>query len=387
MPQTVRIVFDEPANAGARPAPKSGFRLCKTARTFLLLLVVFFVCLLVSIVVGALRPSLEYTAKLSDVHLTVDPQSFRDWLNGVFDFHWQATRRVSGQTAAVSAASFSSLLIILTVAFGLSASGAAYQAVFNNPMATPDLLGVTSGTILGNIISAYFLGFGYYGRVTVGVIFGFLTIAFVLFVSQLIDRRGTSALTLLLVGIVTAQLIGSLLTGIMNGLFQQQTGDDASSLYEVIYNLQNGTFIIDPDGIFLVAAISLPAIVLIALLGWRLNALAFGDEEARGIGVDPKNLRRTALIASTVVTALIGATCGQISFVGLVAPHMARKLLGSNYKVVIPAAMLLGTIFLLIGLFINSIFGTSVNVFTSIVGVPYFIHILLQQRRSRAARA
>ena len=115
------------------------------------------------------------------------------------------------------------------------------------------------------------------------------------------------------------------------------------------------------------------------LLRWRINLLTLGDEEAQTMGINAKRLRVIVIFCSTLITAASVAVSGVIGWVGLVIPHLARRLVGNNYRYLMPASMLLGAIFLLLvddlsrNLLMTEI---PIGILTSFIGAPFFIYLI-----------
>jgi len=120
-------------------------------------------------------------------------------------------------------------------------------------------------------------------------------------------------------------------------------------------------------------------LVPLFLLRWRINILTLGDDEARTLGVNTKHLRAAIIIASTLVTAASVAVSGVIGWVGLVIPHLTRRIVGDNYKYLMPASMLLGAIFLLVVDDLSrNLLATEIpiGILTSFIGAPFFIYLI-----------
>lgn len=275
---------------------------------------------------------------------------------------------------------------MILAAGGLAAAGAAYQAVFNNPLASPDLLGVSTGTEMGSIIAFVWLGFAYYGSFTFGLLIGVFTILLIFVFSNLVDRGRPRVITLLLCGVALTQLYNAVIALIASGvLVLDPASEDSDSLFDKLQPFLQSHF--DRHTPFLYGSV-LVGIALLILMSWRLNALAFGDEEARGMGVNPRFVRMFTLWTATILTVVIVSQCGPLSFVGLIAPHIARRLVGQNYRRVIPASILVGCVFVAAARIVFQFFGDSdINSVTTLVGVPYFISILLKMRRKQRLSA
>jgi len=124
---------------------------------------------------------------------------------------------------------------------------------------------------------------------------------------------------------------------------------------------------------------------VLLLLRWKLNLLTLGEEEARSLGVNTNLLRLAVILCSTLITAASIAVSGVIGWVGLVIPHLARKLVGSNYKKLLPAAMLLGASFLLLVDNVSrNLLATEIpiGILTAFIGAPFFIYLIMKREKS-----
>ena len=121
------------------------------------------------------------------------------------------------------------------------------------------------------------------------------------------------------------------------------------------------------------------------LLRWRMNILSFGDEEARMLGIHPQRTRVIVILCSTLITAACVAVGGMISWVGLIIPHLARMIVGPNYKMLLPTSCLLGGIFLLVVDDVARCLTASeipISILTAVIGAPFFLYLLFRGRKS-----
>jgi len=262
--------------------------------------------------------------------------------------------------------------IILACLVGccLAAAGASYQGVFQNPMAAPDILGASSGAAFGAAL-AILLDLGD----TFTMIFAFAgslgTVALVMFVGN--RARGKRVLGLILAGIMIGSLISSGTSMI------KLVADPEDQLPAITYWLMgslNGTAPADVWFAFVPMVIGL---IPLFLLRWRVNILTFGDDEARTMGINPKRLRATVIFSATLITAAAVSVSGVIGWVGLVIPHLTRRMVGNNYRHLMPASMLFGGIFLLmVDNVSRNLFATEVplGILTSFIGAPFFIYLI-----------
>lgn len=267
------------------------------------------------------------------------------------------------------------ILLTLIIGAGLAASGAAFQGLFNNPMCSPDILGVTTGASVG---ASLVILLGYDNVVMIQVVAFISGIGAVLLVVGLSSAvsRGRSALIYL---ILAGSVVGSLGNAI-NTLIKFLAGSDSDRLSEIVYWLMGsfssaGTYqnLLINGVVFLIAGLPL------LLIRHKLNALAFGEEEALALGVNVKRIRYLVIFCSTMLTATAVATCGMIGWVGVTIPHIVRLMVGPNFRSLMPISMLSGGLFLLV---VDDICRTvtsaelPVGVVTALVGAPIFLYMM-----------
>ena len=262
--------------------------------------------------------------------------------------------------------------IILACLVGccLASAGASYQGVFQNPMAAPDILGASSGAAFGAAL-AILLELGGTMVMVFAFVFSLLTVATVIFVGN--RARGKRVLGLVLSGIMIGSLVSS------GTSFIKLAADPEDQLPAITYWLMgslNGTA--PRDVLFALIPMLLGLIPLI-LLRWKINILTLGDDEAQTMGVNAKRLRTVVILCATLVTAASVSVSGVIGWVGLVIPHMARRMVGNNYRHLMPASMLLGAIFLLlVDDLSRNLMATEIpiGILTSFIGAPFFLYLI-----------
>lgn len=262
--------------------------------------------------------------------------------------------------------------VILSVLVGacLAAAGGAYQGVFQNPMASPDILGASAGAGFGAALTIL-LGASSMG-ITLGA-FGasLLTVALVFTVSR--HARGDRVLGLVLAGIMISSLFQS------GTSFLKLVADPNNQLPQITYWLMGSLSGAKWSDIGFVALPMLAGLIPLLLLRWQLNVITMGDDEARAMGVDPRKIRRWIAICSTLVTAAAVSVSGMIGWVGLVIPHMMRRIVGSDYRFLMPASMLGGGIFLLIVDNVSrnaAASGIPIGILTAFIGAPFFLWLI-----------
>ena len=262
--------------------------------------------------------------------------------------------------------------VLMSVLVGacLSAAGAAYQGVFQNPMAAPDVLGASAGAGFGAALAIYVgLSSMYITLAAFGM--SLLTVALVFWVSR--HAKGERVLGLVLAGIMVSSLFQA------GTSFIKLAADPTNKLPEITYWLMGSLSGAKWSELGFVIWPMLLGLVPLFLLRWRLNVLAMGDDEARAMGVDAGRLRIWLIIAATLVTAASVSVSGMIGWIGLVIPHMVRRICGSDYRWLMPCSMLGGGTFLLIVDNVSRNVTTSgipIGILTAFIGAPFFLWLI-----------
>ncbi len=272
---------------------------------------------------------------------------------------------------------FPRVIIAFLVGAGLSIAGAAYQGVFRNPMVSPEILGASAGAGFGATLGIL-LSLNMIGTQMMAFTFGIGAVALTYAIYSVVGKRHGATLTLVLGGMVISALFQASISII------KYVADPYSKLPAITFWLMGSFSAVNMDDIaFLLVAMAIGLVPLL-LLRWRLNLLAFGDEEAKAMGVDVNQLRLIVILCATVVTAAAVAISGIIAWVGLVVPHMVRMIVGADYKWLLPTSALAGGAFLLIvddvarGLFAAEI---PIGILTALIGAPFFVYLLFKGRR------
>jgi iron complex transport system permease protein len=193
-----------------------------------------------------------------------------------------------------------------------------------------------------------------------------------------VNPRGGTILTLILTGMV----VGSLCSAVISLI--KYLGDPTDKLPQITFWLLGGLSTIRPiDLVLLLAALVLGGIPLM-LLRWRLTVLSFGDDQAATMGIDARTVRLAAIAAATLLTAVAVSVAGIVGWVGLIIPHLARILVGSDNRVAMPVATLAGGLFLLgVDTVTRAVSGIEIplGVLTALLGAPVFLYLLAFGRR------
>lgn len=252
-------------------------------------------------------------------------------------------------------------------------SGVLLQAVMKNPLADPGIIGVSSGASLAAVLITAFLPSAFFFTPFIAFLGGM--VAFLL-VYSLSWKGGLSPLRIILVGVA----VNAMFTGLMSA-FNSGTGSSYSGAASIVNaNITQKTW--DDFGTLVVYVVV--GIIASFFVCGRCNLLALEDKTARSLGVNVTRSRIVISVIAVLLASISTAVIGPISFLGLIVPHIARLLVGSDHKVLVPYSVLLGAFTLLladtIGRTIAAPYEISAAVIMSVVGGPFFIILL---RRSK----
>ncbi|MGC7871063.1 FecCD family ABC transporter permease [Desulfosporosinus sp. SYSU MS00001] len=270
------------------------------------------------------------------------------------------------------------ILCAMMVGAALAGSGAAYQGVFKNPMVSPDILGASAGAGFGAAF-AILNNYNIIGIELTAFLFGIAAVALTYFLGQAIGRNMNAVLILVLTGMVVQSLFAAFTSVI------KYEADPNNKLPEITFWLMGGLTSSTQKQVWMMIFPILTGLAILFLLRWKINILSFGDEEAKALGIDTLKIRVILIMASTLLTSAAIAISGMIGWVGLIIPHLARLIVGPNYKVLLPASVLMGAVFLLL---VDDVARTvlvteiPLSILTAIIGAPFFIYLLFKGRSS-----
>lgn len=257
------------------------------------------------------------------------------------------------------------------VGTALSISGVAFQSIFRNPLVNSGTLGVSSGAGFGAALAIILFGQKSAPIYVLAFVFGIIAVA----LSYLFGRiyQSTHTIMLILGGVIVSSMFSSLVS------FLKYVADPYNQLPAITFWLMGSFASVDYSKLLFSAIPMLIGIIGLVLFRWRINVLSIDDKEAYTLGINIVLEKGLIVLFSTLATA--GAVClsGTIGWVGLVVPHMGRRLVGTNNKVLVPACCGLGASFLMtIDNVSRTITGGEVpiGILTSLIGGPFFIYIL-----------
>jgi len=269
---------------------------------------------------------------------------------------------------------------------GLAGAGAVMQSVLRNPLASPFTLGIAHAAAFGAAFSVMILGSGMISStlgdavkisnpmLTLGAAFGF-SMATACLITFIAKMRGASSEIMVLTGVA----LGALFTA--GTMLLQFFADDIQLAAMVFWTFGDVARTSWKDLLFLS---SLTLVILIYFLAntWNYNAMAIGDETAKGLGVRVETIRLTGMMAASLVTAAIISFVGIIGFVGLVSPHIVKKIIGGDHRFLMPATLLTGGLILLASDVVARLIllphVLPVSIFTSFLGAPVFIYLIIK---------
>lgn len=262
------------------------------------------------------------------------------------------------------------LLLALLVGAGLAAAGTSFQSLFGNPLATPDTLGVASGAsfgaVLGLLVSDNMIAVQ-----LMALAFGLISLLITCMISRVNGK--SSIIMVVLSGMVISSVFQALVS------LMKYVADQEEQLPAITYWLMGSMSRATAKSLMVGAPFIIVGILILYALRWRLNILSLQEEEAKALGIPVKQLRLLVMTASTMVTASCVSMCGQVGWVGLLIPHIARMIYGSDNRKLIPSGIAIGATFMIL---IDTAARAAtaaeipVSILTALIGAPFFVLLL-----------
>ena len=268
------------------------------------------------------------------------------------------------------------VIAALIVGMSLSISGVAFQGIFNNPLVSPDFLGVSQGACIGASI-AILLSMNAIFVNVFAFVGGIISVIITMMITRVIKFK--SQINLVLEGIIVGTLMSSILG------FIKFIADPDTELASITYWTMGSFSYVDINVVIVSVILVIAFGIILYKLSWKIDILATGDAEAKILGLDVMLVRRIVIISSTILTATSICIAGTIGWVGLIIPHFARIIVGSSNKKLFPIAALSGGIFMILVDTLTRSIGNiemPVSILTGFIGAPVFL-LLLYVKRSR----
>lgn len=258
----------------------------------------------------------------------------------------------------------------------LSLSGCILQGVMNNTMASPSTIGVTSGaSFVGYLVLVAFPGYAH--LLPIGSILG--AFGTTLLIYSLAYQKGVSPVKMILSGMAVSAMFGAF-NDVIRTLFAESLGNVSGFL---VGGLNGCTW----ESFRMIVPYAFSGMVLCMFLPQKMNILMLGDETANSLGVNTERFRFFLIVISSLLAGAAISVAGLISFVGLIVPHIARLLVGSDYKYLFPASVLLGYLLITVcdtvGRVVMPPGEVPVSIILSFIGAPFFLYLLRTREKSR----
>jgi iron complex transport system permease protein len=273
---------------------------------------------------------------------------------------------------------FPRITVAALIGCGLAMSGAAYQGIFRNPMVSPDLLGASAGAGCGAALG-FLLGLSSPMVQCLAFVFGMLAVFITCVISRIIGGQiDNNRILLVLSGIIVGALFQAFISII------KYVADPFDTMPSISFWLMGGLTYVTAEDIKFLAIPVLAGTTILLLFRWRINLLAFGEDEAEAMGIPVKRYQQIIIFCATVMTASCVAIGGMIGWAGLIVPHFARMLTGPDYKKMLPCAAVMGAIFLLLVddaarcMFPQEL---PIGILTAMIGAPVFIILLASGKK------
>ncbi|AVQ32547.1 iron ABC transporter permease [Fusobacterium varium] len=273
---------------------------------------------------------------------------------------------------------FPRIMTAVIVGGALAVCGCTMQSLLKNPIADSGIIGISSGASLGAVISiALGLSSKYIFAMPLFSIFFSLLISAIVY--RLSTLRGKSDnLLLILSGIAISSFVGAISSIILTNLMESQIKE---YIFWSIGSLSGRRW---EHFLFGIGPIIFLSFILF-YHGKELNILLLGDEEAKSLGINIRKMRKKILVIVAVLTAVSVCISGNIGFVGLVVPHILRKIIGADNRKLLKGSFLAGAFFLTLSDLISRVIlapsEISVGIITSLIGAPYFIYLIIKIRK------
>ena len=270
------------------------------------------------------------------------------------------------------------LLTAVLLGMSLSAAGGVFQMIFGNPLVEPGFLGVSQGAAFGAALCIVYVGSAAWAVQGAAALFALLGLGFSYFLARRM-RFGGWVLRLVLAGIAVSALFSAGL-GVLKYM-----ADPLSQLQEITFWLLGGLYNLTWPQLLSILPAVVIGLVVTYQMRWRVNLLSLSDETAFSLGAAPGRERTVLLVAAVVATAAVTSVAGMVGWVGLIIPHIARRLFGADARYMLPASMLIGATFTVLCDDLARVLlpgEIPLGILTSLIGAAIFITLMVRQNVS-----
>ncbi|WP_297249050.1 iron ABC transporter permease [uncultured Brachyspira sp.] len=270
-------------------------------------------------------------------------------------------------------------ILSLFVGASLSITGVVIQSILRNPLASAYNLGISSGAGLGAaLLIIMHISFNQYFFIGVSMLFASITILFILFISNRIDKYMSNN-SIILAGIVISLFLSSVMS-FLSYMFPKYSN-------QIILWQLGSLFVRNKLDIFIIILMTLISLLLLMKYSSVLDIMTFGDETSLSIGINVKNMRIFFILISSFITAVLVAFTGIIGFIDLVSPHVTRKIFGAKHIVVLPMSALMGALILNVSDIFSRIIVQGANIpigiVTAVIGAPFFLYVFISSNNMK----
>lgn len=268
------------------------------------------------------------------------------------------------------------ILLAAITGAGLACSGVVFQGVLRNPLADPYIIGIAAGGALGAVISISVFKWTWIGATTTSAFVGSLAAVMVVYGLSFVRKTASYMNTVILAGIIVGAVMNALMLLVMSTT-------TSSEIQRVLFWLMGDFSLADYQKAAFSAPIVVIGFLIIYMNASRLNILVLGEASALGLGINVGKIRLLLITVASLITGAVVSVSGTIGFVGLVAPHSMRLLLGPDHRLLLPASFLAGATFLVaadtMARLISYPAELPVGVITALSGAPFFLYLLLRK--------
>jgi iron complex transport system permease protein len=339
----------------------------KTIKTIIILAGILILLVILAASIGAARVSIGETVRI-----------IGSFIPGVSNLIDKASLDAKA-LVVISQIRLPRIFMALVVGIALASAGVIFQGLFRNPMADPFVIGVSAGGAFGAAVALFFSSSFILLNISLTTVFALIgALGTTFLVYSIASSRGrVSVVTLLLSGITLSAMLSAMTSLVM--IFK------ANDLARIVFWLMGGLTAASWQKLYIITPIIILLVIVSGFYMRDLNIISMGDERAMQMGVQTEKVKKTLLVLASIIAALAVSVSGVIGFVGLITPHILRLIVGPDHKILFPASALAGGIVLLIS---DTIARTvlmpreiPVGIITSIVGVPFFLYLLVRSRQ------
>jgi iron complex transport system permease protein len=267
------------------------------------------------------------------------------------------------------------IIMAIIAGIGLSMAGSVYQTIFKNPLATPDIIGVSSGANLGAAVAIIYLSGGTRTIAVAAFIGGIIAVFTAIALTRLSNYKGIS--TFVLSGIV----IGSITEGLI--MMLKFFSDPERQLAAMEFWAMGSFAGITEDKVISIIPYFIIGITILILLRWQINILSLNDDEGKSLGIPVEVIRFVVILAATLIVASIVSVTGLIAFIGLIAPHIGRMITKRNdFYTTIFSGLIGGIILIVADCLARSLSSSEIpiSILTTFIGAPFLAYLMSRHR-------